>query len=161
MGGPNNLAAQEFYLGINDALGADPDGRPFDPKAFTTYDNWTNSPSPHRASIARGQMLFNTFPITITGVAGLNDIPGLSTVNGTCTTCHDSPNVGNHSVPLAIDIGVTDYPRASSPRHSRLVSLYRPATPLEVRCKPPIPHGLWSRESAMTWERPKGLSCAV
>jgi hypothetical protein len=36
-------------------------------------------------------MLFNTFPITITGVAGLNDIPGLSTVNGTCATCHDHP----------------------------------------------------------------------
>jgi cytochrome c peroxidase len=31
-------------------------------------------------------------------------------VNGTCTTCHDTPNVGNHSVPLAINIGVSDYP---------------------------------------------------
>ena len=38
---------------------------------------------------------------------------GLSTVNGTCTTCHDTPNVGNHSVPLAINIGVTDYPAHS------------------------------------------------
>ena len=37
-------------------------------------------------------------------------LPGLSTVNGTCTTCHDTPNVGNHSVALAINIGVTDYP---------------------------------------------------
>ena len=110
MGGANNLSGQEFYAGINDVLGADPEGHPFDSKAFTTYDNWQGSPSPQRASIARGQALFNTFPITITGVAGLNDIPGLSTVNGTCTTCHDSPNVGNHSVPLAINIGITDYP---------------------------------------------------
>jgi cytochrome c peroxidase len=109
-GGANNLATQEFYVGINDVLGADPNGRPFDPKAFTAYDKWTDSPTPQKASIARGQDLFNTFPITITGVAGLNDIPGLSTVNGTCTTCHDSPNVGNHSVPLAINIGITDYP---------------------------------------------------
>ena len=110
MGGPTNLSAQEFYVGINDVLGADPEGHPFDSKAFTTYDAWTDSPTPQKASIARGQALFNTFPITITGVAGLNDLPGLSTVNGTCTTCHDSPNVGNHSVPLAINIGITDYP---------------------------------------------------
>ena len=110
MGGANNLSTQEFYVGINDVLGADPNGRPFDSKAFTTYDKWTDSPTPQKAAIARGQMLFNTSPITITGVAGLNDIPGLSTVNGTCTTCHDSPNVGNHSVPLAINIGITDYP---------------------------------------------------
>ena len=109
-GGSSYLAQQEFYVGINDVLGADPDGHPFDSKAFTAYDAWANSPSPQKASIARGQELFNTFPIPITGVAGLNDLPGLSTVNGTCTTCHDSPNVGNHSVPLAINIGITDYP---------------------------------------------------
>jgi hypothetical protein len=36
--------------------------------------------------------------------------PGLSIVNGTCTSCHDTPNVGNHSVALAINIGVTDFP---------------------------------------------------
>ncbi len=109
-GGSNYLAQQEFYAGINDALGGDPEGEPFNSKAFTTYNNWANSSAPSKASIARGQELFNNFPITITGVAGLNDLPGLSTVNGTCTTCHDSPNVGNHSVPLAIDIGITDYP---------------------------------------------------
>jgi len=27
---------------------------------------------------------------------------------GSCTTCHDTPNVGNHSVPLPIDIGLSD-----------------------------------------------------
>lgn len=109
-GGSNYLAQQEFYVGINDVLGADPEGTPFNSKAFTTFDNWANSPNPSKASIARGQDLFNNFPIVITEVAGLNDLPGLATVNGTCTTCHDSPNVGNHSVPLAIAIGVTDYP---------------------------------------------------
>ena len=54
--------------------------------------------------------MFNTLPISITGVAGLNDLPGLLTVNGFCTTCHDTPNVGNHSLPLAINIGITDFP---------------------------------------------------
>jgi len=109
-GGPVNLSQQEFYVGINDVLGGDPTGVPFNPVAVTIYDQWLNSPDPYRASIARGEVLFNTLPITITGVAGLNDLPGLSTVHGSCTTCHDTPNVGNHSLPLAINIGITDSP---------------------------------------------------
>jgi len=109
-GGPVNLSQQKFYVGINDVLGGDPTGAPFNPVAFTIYDKWINSPDPHRASVAQGEVLFNTLPITITGVAGLNDLPGLSTVNGFCTTCHDTPNVGNHSLPLAINIGITDFP---------------------------------------------------
>jgi cytochrome c peroxidase len=28
-------------------------------------------------------------------------------INGTCTTCHDTPNVGNHSFPLPLDIGTS------------------------------------------------------
>ena len=38
---------------------------------------------------------------------GLNDALGVTTINGTCTTCHDSPNAGNHSVSLPLDIGLT------------------------------------------------------
>ena len=38
---------------------------------------------------------------------GLNDGPAPASFSGTCGTCHDTPNVGNHSLPLAIDIGVT------------------------------------------------------
>jgi cytochrome c peroxidase len=30
---------------------------------------------------------------------------------GNCTTCHDSPNVGNHSLPLPLNIGLTDESR--------------------------------------------------
>jgi hypothetical protein len=110
LGGPENLSAQEFYVGINDVLGADPKGKAFDPNVFTQYRMWLNSSNPYKASIDRGEGLFNNFPILITGVSGLNDLPGLSVVNGTCTTCHDTPNVGNHSVPLAIDIGITGFP---------------------------------------------------
>lgn len=112
-GGPKSLPAQPFYLGINDVLGADPTGAPFNPLAFSLYNAWTNSAGKNaaiRQSIARGETLFNRFPITINGVAGLNDLPGLQTVNGTCTTCHDTPNAGNHSLSLAIKIGTTDYP---------------------------------------------------
>lgn len=108
-GGPKNLSRQVFYPGINDVLGADPSG-PFNPVVFTTYRDWLTSSDPHKAAVARGEQLFNTFPIMITGVAGLNDLPGLEAVNGSCSSCHDTPNVGNHSVPLAINIGVSDYP---------------------------------------------------
>jgi len=116
-GGPFSLSNQNFYLGINDVLGADPTGAAFNPAAFSIFSKWGNLASSKkdsytspRQSVARGEDLFNHLPITITGVAGLNDIPGLSTVAGTCTSCHDSPNVGNHSVSLAINIGITDSP---------------------------------------------------
>ncbi len=61
-----------------------------------------------RARIARGQTLFNSKPINITGVAGLNDDLNLASIPGTCGTCHDSPNVGNHSVSAPLNIGVSD-----------------------------------------------------
>jgi cytochrome c peroxidase len=50
----------------------------------------------------------------LTGVAGLNNetFPNGVTVpdslTGTCTICHDSPNVGNHSVKAPLDIGLSD-----------------------------------------------------
>lgn len=106
--GPKNLSKQTFYPGINDVLGADPTGAPFTPIVFTTYQAWQGSTNPHKAAVARGEELFNTFPIVITGVTGLNDALGVPALNGSCTTCHDSPNVGNHSLPLPIDIGVGD-----------------------------------------------------
>ena len=31
--------------------------------------------------------------------------------NGTCTICHDTPNAGNHSVPMALNIGIADASR--------------------------------------------------
>jgi cytochrome c peroxidase len=60
-----------------------------------------------KASIARGQTIFNSKPISITGVAGLNDAVG-GPIVGTCGTCHDAFNVGNHSVSAPLNIGVAD-----------------------------------------------------
>jgi hypothetical protein len=110
-GGPGNLSKQLYYIGINDALGGDPTGAAFNPSAFTLYKEWANiSSQPNRQAVARGQALFNTLPIAITGVGGLNDALGQTVINGTCTTCHDSPNVGNHSFSVPLKIGTTDYP---------------------------------------------------
>jgi len=112
-GGPDWLAAnQTFYPGINDVLTGDSKtGKPFDPNVFTIYAAWADSPDPHRAQIARGEALFNTKQFQITGVGGLNDALGIPSLTGTCTTCHDSPNYGHHSVPLAINIGISDASR--------------------------------------------------
>jgi hypothetical protein len=114
-GGPINLSRQAFFLGINDPLGQNPSGAAFNARAFTLFDAWQPSPqashSPQadaRAAIVRGQEIFNTHPIEITGVSGLNDELHAASIPGTCTTCHDSPNVGNHSVKAPLNIGLTD-----------------------------------------------------
>jgi hypothetical protein len=60
--------------------------------------------------------------IPITGVAGINDdvtdgglvAGGIPTLQGTCGTCHDTPNVGNHSFPTPLNIGTGD-PSPTSP----------------------------------------------
>jgi Cytochrome c peroxidase len=77
------------------------------------FESWSDShPADSlkqaRASIARGEVIFNSKPINIAGVIGLNDELGIPVVNGTCGTCHDTPNVGNHSFPAALNIGIGD-----------------------------------------------------
>src|SRR5262245_49973830 len=62
----------------------------------------------HRRSVARGEGLFNNTRINIAGVSGLNDELKVDSIPGFCGTCHDSPNVGNHSVKAPLDIGVPD-----------------------------------------------------
>jgi hypothetical protein len=114
-GGAVHLSRQPFFLGINDPLGQNPSGAAFDSRAFTLFDAWApstaSSHAPYaaaRAAVARGQDLFNSHPIDITGVSGLNDELQVASIAGTCTTCHDSPNVGNHSVKAPLNIGLTD-----------------------------------------------------
>lgn len=104
-GGPEELTNQDFYVGINDPLGLNPTGVAFDPDVFRLYEKWNSADSPARRSVARGEKIFNTRPIAISGVGGLNDVLGEKVIMGTCTTCHDSPNVGDHSVAAPLDIG--------------------------------------------------------
>jgi cytochrome c peroxidase len=112
MGGPGALVGARFFPGINDPLGDNPTGVAFDARAFTLYTPWLgvhNSGrwAEARKAAARGEVVFDTHPLSITGVAGLNDALGLQSINGTCTTCHDTPNVGNHSRPVPLDIGTS------------------------------------------------------
>ncbi|HUQ09673.1 MAG TPA: hypothetical protein VM146_05105 [Steroidobacteraceae bacterium] len=125
-GGASLLGQQVYYPGINDPLGGEPNGLDFTPFAMSMFAAW-DTPVPAgpvrprgidallrqrdaaRRDIAAGEKLFNSVPLNITAVRGLNDSASLgkpAVIRGTCTTCHDTPNVGHHSLPLPLDIGV-------------------------------------------------------
>ncbi len=123
LGGPDAIASQVSYYGINDNLGDYVTGAAFTPNVFDIYDAWSNSPdnggeASARAAVARGEALFNTRAITISGVSGLNfnspfNPPLPTSFTGACTTCHDTPNGGNHSIVAPLNIGLTgDHPEA-------------------------------------------------
>jgi hypothetical protein len=121
-GGPIALSQQvaKFFLGVNDPLGQNPTVAPFSADIFDLYSNWGNlhghGPKyERRQAIARGEELFNTPKINITGVAGLNDALNQPIIPGFCGTCHDTPNVGNHSVKAPLNIGIADAGKNSPP----------------------------------------------
>jgi cytochrome c peroxidase len=127
-GGPVELARQPFFVGINDPVGLNPTGAAFNQNAFDLFNAWASLKVPRdeddpvtraRLAVARGQALFNSKAFTISGVAGLNShtfangviVP--PAITGTCTTCHDTPNAGDHSVKAPLNIGIADPERAS------------------------------------------------
>jgi hypothetical protein len=121
-GGPVALARElkEFFIGINDPLGGNPTGAPFTSEVFKLYDAWNGLTgdagiSRSRKAIARGEELFNNTKIDITGVGGLNDALNQQIIPGFCGTCHDAPNVGNHSVKAPLNIGAADAGTNSPP----------------------------------------------
>jgi len=125
-GGPLALVTQPFFISINSSVHsllpafeqpgglATPGDGQFTSAIFNPFDAWAALPSTSpRAAVARGQAIFNSKPINITGVAGINDdvlvgglvAGGIPSLQGTCGTCHDTPNVGNHSFPTPLNIG--------------------------------------------------------
>jgi cytochrome c peroxidase len=126
-GGPSFLSAVVSYFGINDTLVGDYLSHAgFTPTAMTLYQGWQSyledarhadperrdrAVAVARRAIARGEALFNSKPIVIRDVKGLNDDLNLPAIPGTCTTCHNTPNAGNHSVPMPLDLGMADASR--------------------------------------------------
>jgi cytochrome c peroxidase len=115
-GGPSALSKQPFCIGINDPLNLLPimpgacktSSGGLNPEVFTIFSAWEHE-SGERRAIARGEALFRSF--VIDSVGGLNGGAGdpiTGSFNGTCTVCHDTPNAGNHSVSMALNIGLTD-----------------------------------------------------
>jgi cytochrome c peroxidase len=119
IGGPQPVGQQSFFIGINDPVGLDPTNPTplnFNTSIFSLFDAWQQSGNPQREAIARGQTVFNTKMFTITGVAGLNGntfsngVTAPETIVSTCGICHDTPNIGDHSVAAPLNIGVADPP---------------------------------------------------
>jgi hypothetical protein len=124
MGGAVNLQGQlaSFFIGINDPLGKNPTGAQFNPNIFNLFQVWSSllgtdagGVNIDRESVARGETLFNTTQINITSVGGLNDVLGVQSIPGFCGTCHDTPNVGNHSVKAPLNIGIANAGSNSPP----------------------------------------------
>ena len=168
-GGGRHSSRQSFCVGINDPLGMLPAdaGRVCHgvPRArhqgVQSVRAWETSRQSGRA-IARGQALFNT--------RGVRDRrcrrperrsrrPGLRSVqSGTCTVCHDTPNAGNHSVAMPLNIGVAD----ASRRDGGLAALHAAEIePPATRCRPPIRGARWSPANGRTSASSKGRSCAA
>ncbi|MFN0250373.1 MAG: hypothetical protein ACKV2T_26070 [Kofleriaceae bacterium] len=104
-GGPVHLANQDWFLGINHASTGTTTR-----KVFDIFDAWIDSDTGHRrhsrkwrarAQIAEGQEIFN-FRENANG--------------GTCSGCHNSPNVGTRSVFQLFDIRVVDIDDPELPR---------------------------------------------
>jgi hypothetical protein len=114
-GGPLPLVAQPFFISANSSVHfllpqfeqpggmLTPGDGQFTSAIFNAFDAWAARPAADpRASVARGQALFNSKSIDITGVAGINDdvsagglvAAGIPSLQGTCGTCHDTPGVG-------------------------------------------------------------------
>jgi hypothetical protein len=112
-GGPVFLSQLPFYFGINAFGRSDPAGKAHNREAFDLYRAWAASPADTvknqaRLRIAQGEVLFNTHEFTVSGVSGFNDLFGQSEIRATCTSCHDTPNVGTNSERHLMDLGVSD-----------------------------------------------------
>jgi hypothetical protein len=131
-GGPSEILNQTFYVGMNDNFGDSKTGAAFSPVVFNLFDAWIDlkdddhghghgygygrddDRTEARRAIARGQEIFNRKPIAISGVSGINDEAAFgkpATLMGTCSSCHNTPNGGNHSVVAPLNIGLTDASR--------------------------------------------------
>jgi cytochrome c peroxidase len=122
-GGPGFLAREPFCIGINDPLDILPampgacaaSSGGLNPTVFTLFADWLTASSPGRQSIARGEEIFNHRTFVIDNVAGLNGRPEDPVAGplqaGTCTICHDTPNAGDHSIAMPLNIGIADASR--------------------------------------------------
>src|SRR5207302_9001445 len=111
----------------------------FDHESFTVFEAWESPATANadeggvlddgtartraRIDIGDGENIFYNKDIIITGVAGFNDVLGPE-VHGHCTSCHNVPDVGNHSQPRFFDVGLADA-RFSNPLFTRDFPIYR------------------------------------
>jgi cytochrome c peroxidase len=174
-GGPTPLVDQPFFISINSSVNVllpqfeqpgglvTPGDGQFSPTIFNAFDAWADLRDPNRQAVVRGQLLFNSKPITITGVKGINDdvaeggllAGGIPSLQGTCGTCHDTPNVGNHSFPTPLNIGVGDpHPGDPSVNLGGLDIRYLPTITV---CKKDVTTGLATNNCVATTDLGQAL----
>jgi len=153
-GGVANLAAQGFTPGSNDPFAPttpSPGVPPTPP--FTLFAAWEAggaSLTPAQASIGRGEKIFNTRPIALQIVNGLNDQVDArgkprTLVIGTCGTCHNAPNVGSNTTGRLFDTGVSHGGNGSA--DLPLITLVNKSTGATQQSTDPglaLTTGLWS-----------------
>jgi hypothetical protein len=88
--------------------------------SMTFFDPWESDEIPqnstlnvNRGELGDGENIFYTKPMFFTTAGGGTEVPGLSDVKpnlkqGTCTTCHNTPEFGSHSVARFFNTGVSD-----------------------------------------------------
>lgn len=119
MAGPTSVerALAAFVPGMNDPFGSG-----FNPNVFALFVPWLNLVVPSdpldpnfvkiqmRLSIARGEQLFNTRTFQITNVDGINgrDHPSTALITGTCSTWHNTPGLGNHTLARPMNLGTAN-----------------------------------------------------
>lgn len=110
-GGSERLKDEPFSEGLNNPFeGA------FDRNVFSLFAGWLprgaqtqGKANKAQQSIARGEEIFNTREFTAEGVGGLNDVQGQPSMRVTCSTCHNAPNSGGHTLKGFFDFGVSGF----------------------------------------------------
>ncbi len=111
-GGATNLQSTEFYFGINDLdTGNLRTQALFTSQVMSNYRAWlsaTGTINPRtdeaRKSIARGEVLFNTRTFNPQNLFGIPNDLKLPLNEMTCSSCHNTPQVGGASTPLMVSI---------------------------------------------------------
>jgi cytochrome c peroxidase len=95
-GGPEALAAQPFWFGINSRL----DPSSLSDNVFTVFGAWLTAVGGRGAAqqaIARGETLFNSLML-----------PAPNNTRHACAGCHNTPNVGSNSTASFFDVGIAN-----------------------------------------------------
>lgn len=116
IGGAEMLSKENFSFGMNDLLkGNLLTGAAFSQNVMRNFSNWlsftgTTNPSMHaaRQAIARGELIFNSRVFNRTPQVGVPNDLAIPLTRVTCSSCHNTPQVGGASAPMAVSIFTSD-----------------------------------------------------
>ncbi len=108
-GGPTYLSTLPPSINGLNFPGAPPAPPEFDVFLAWSYPTGLPKVRAARASIARGEAIFNTRSFTLDNVPGFNDLVGVPSLPGAnCTFCHNNVDRGNDFVTIPKRLGIGD-----------------------------------------------------